>query len=190
MVTVATGPDHLVIRQLYPGGGNSGATYNRDFVELFNPSNGTISLSGKSLQYASATGTTWSVAALPATASIPPGGSYLVQLQGGTTGVALPTPDFSSSAINMGAAAGKLAFVDDTAALSGACPTDNIIDIVGWGTSTTTCSEGDVAPPPSPNTKSLSRAMNGCTDADDNSMDFAVVDVTPRNSATTPTPCL
>ena len=30
-------PTHLVISQAYGAGGNSGAVYNRDFVELFNP---------------------------------------------------------------------------------------------------------------------------------------------------------
>src|SRR5204863_6052271 len=30
-------PDHIVISQIYGGGGNSGATFKNDFVELYNP---------------------------------------------------------------------------------------------------------------------------------------------------------
>ncbi len=29
--------DHVVISQVYGGGGNSGAPFNKDFVELYNP---------------------------------------------------------------------------------------------------------------------------------------------------------
>ena len=47
----------IVISQVYGGGGNSGATYTNDFVELFNAGSAAVDLSGFSLQYASATGT-------------------------------------------------------------------------------------------------------------------------------------
>ncbi len=46
----------VVISQVYGGGGNSGATFTNDFIELFNAGNAPASLSGLSLQYASATG--------------------------------------------------------------------------------------------------------------------------------------
>jgi hypothetical protein len=188
-VTVATGPDHLVIRHVYGGGGNSGATLRNDFVELFNPSNTTISLAGLSLQYGSATGTTWQLTPLPATKSIPAGGIFLVQLgSGGANGAVLTaTPDHTSS-INMGATAGKIALVEATTALAGACPTTNVIDMVGFG-STANCSE--TAPTPAPSaTNSLRRASGGCADTEDNSADFSAGAVTqPSNSATAPAPC-
>ena len=47
----------VVISQVYGGGGNAGATYTHDFVELFNRGTTTVSLAGLSVQYASATGT-------------------------------------------------------------------------------------------------------------------------------------
>ncbi len=54
--TQATSPD-IVISQVYGGGGNSGAPLKNDFVELFNRGTTSVSLSGWSIQYASATGT-------------------------------------------------------------------------------------------------------------------------------------
>ena len=52
----AVSPD-VVISQVYGGGGNSGATYTHDFIELFNRGTSSVSLAGWSVQYASATGT-------------------------------------------------------------------------------------------------------------------------------------
>ena len=189
-VTTFTGLDHLVLRQIYGGGGNTGAPYRNDFIELFNPTSATVSLAGLSVQYASQTGTTWQVTALPSAASIPPGGSFLVQQGGGATGAALPTPD-ATGTISMSATAGKVALVASTNALSGACPTADIVDLVGYGGSaaTTNCFEGEKAPAAS-NTMSVSRAMGGCTDTDDNSADFTAGTPTPRNSSTAATPCL
>src|SRR5690606_4028734 len=47
----------VVVSQVYGGGGNSGAPYSNDFIELFNRGSDPVPLSGLSLQYASATGT-------------------------------------------------------------------------------------------------------------------------------------
>src|SRR5512143_3129003 len=52
----AISPD-IVISQVYGGGGNSGGIYTNDFVELFNRGTTTVSLTGWSIQYTSATGT-------------------------------------------------------------------------------------------------------------------------------------
>jgi uncharacterized protein len=52
----AVSPD-IVISQVYGGGGNTGAPYTHGFVEIFNRGDASASLSGLSLQYASATGT-------------------------------------------------------------------------------------------------------------------------------------
>ncbi|NBO66266.1 MAG: lamin tail domain-containing protein, partial [Acidobacteria bacterium] len=49
----------VVIAQIYGGGGNSGALWRHDFIELYNAGGTTVDLSGWSLHYASATGTTW-----------------------------------------------------------------------------------------------------------------------------------
>src|ERR1700750_2760789 len=100
----------VVISQVYGGGGNSGATYKNDFVELFNPTAAPVTVAGWSLQYASSTGTSWQVTLLP-TLTLQPGQYLLVQEAvgaGGTTN--LPTPDATGS-ISMSATAGKIALV-------------------------------------------------------------------------------
>ena len=101
----------VVISQVYGGGGNSGSTFKNDFVELFNRGATTVSLNGWSVQYASATGTTWQVTNLT-NVSIAPGQYYLVQEAQGTGGtVNLPTPD-ATGTIAMSATAGKVALVE------------------------------------------------------------------------------
>ena len=45
------GGTDLVISEVYGGGGNAGATYTNDFVEIYNPTSAPISLNNKSLQY-------------------------------------------------------------------------------------------------------------------------------------------
>ncbi|MBK9051066.1 MAG: Ig-like domain-containing protein [Chloroflexi bacterium] len=52
--TTAAAPvgDVIHISQVYGGGGNSGATYTHDFIELFNAGTTTINLTGWSVQYA------------------------------------------------------------------------------------------------------------------------------------------
>lgn len=47
----------VVISQVYGGGGNSGAPYTHDFIELFNRGTSSVPLTGWSVQYSSATGT-------------------------------------------------------------------------------------------------------------------------------------
>ena len=49
----------VVLHEVYGGGGNSGAPFNRDFVELSNPGAAPVDLTGWTVQYASATGTAW-----------------------------------------------------------------------------------------------------------------------------------
>jgi len=87
----AASPD-VVISQVYGGGGNAGATFTNDFIELANNGGAAVDLTGWSVQYASAAGTSWQVTAL--NGSIPAHGHYLVQEGAGTGGTTpLPAPD-------------------------------------------------------------------------------------------------
>src|SRR5437867_1002765 len=47
----------IVISQVYGGGGNVGAPFTNDYIEIFNRSSNLVDVSGWSLQYTSATGT-------------------------------------------------------------------------------------------------------------------------------------
>src|SRR5579862_5594864 len=87
-----SGAGSIVVSEVFAAGGNSGSPYTNDYVELFNRGSSSVSLSGWTLQYGSATGTTWNSTTL--TGSVPAGGHYLVQLaSGGSNGSALPAPD-------------------------------------------------------------------------------------------------
>jgi len=173
------------ISQYYGGGGNSGATYTHDFIELFNSSNSDVSLAGWSVQYASSAGTTWQVTAL--TGTIPANSYYLIQEAQGTGGsTPLPTPD-DIGVIAMSATTFKVALVDSTTALSGSCPT-GVVDFVGGGTNAN-CFEGTGPTPAPSNTTSVIRAEGGCTDTDDNAADFATSAPTPRNTSSATNVC-
>lgn len=175
----------VVISQVYGGGGNSGAPYNRDFVELFNAGPSSVNLSGWSVQYAASTGTTWSATALPAVV-IPAGGYVLIGQASGAIGAALPTVDVSGT-IPMSGSAGKVALVSSTTPLSGSCPTQLVLDLLGFGASTN-CSETTPTANLS-NTTAAIRKSAGCTDTGNNQSDFTVTTPAPRNSSTTTAPC-
>ena len=113
----------VVISQLYGGGGNAGATYQNDYVELFNRSAATVDLSGWSLQYASATGSGWDANRQPLGGTIGPGEYYLVSLaSGGADGAPLPPANINGQ-INMSGTSGKIALVNSFDGLVGNCPT-------------------------------------------------------------------
>src|SRR5262245_15302825 len=86
----------LRISQVYGGGGNAGATYKNDFIEIFNAGSTAVSVIGYSVQYASAAGTSWQVTNL--TGTIQPGHYYLIQEAAGAGGTTnLPTADATGS---------------------------------------------------------------------------------------------
>lgn len=177
----------VVISEVYGGGGNSGATYRNDYVELFNRGSSSVAIGGWSVQYASATGTTWSTVVIPAGAMLGSGQYYLVQLaSGGATGALLPTAN-ATGTINMSGVSGKVALCNSSAALSGACPASAAIkDFVGYGSAN--CAEGTTAPTLT-NTTAAQRDGGGCEDTGSNSANFSAAAPTPRNMASPLAPC-
>ncbi len=175
----------VVISQVYGGGGNSGAPYQNDFIEIYNRGPTPQSLTGWSVQYADATSSSWSVTPLTSV-MLQPGQYYLVkEASGGAVGALLPTAD-ASGATNLSATAGKVALVNSTAAVTSVCnapPGATILDLVGYGF-TANCFDGNPAPAPSATTADL-RANSGCTDTNNNSADFAAGAPSPRNTAST-----
>lgn len=181
----------LVVSQVYGGGGNAGAQFTNDFIEIFNRGTTPVDVTGWSVQYAAATGTTWQVTPICATGPclIQPGKYFLVQEAAGAASPApLPTPD-AIGTIAMSGTAGKVALVNTTVALSGACPAGaQIIDFVGYGV-TANCFEG-AGPAPAPsNTTSDQRFRGGCQESDSNSVDFLAAAPLPRNSASPTNTC-
>ena len=128
----------VVINEVYGGGGNSGALYKQDFIELRNTTAAPVDLTGWSVQYNSPTGTSaWQTTAL--TGTIPANGYYLIQQAMGGAGTAdIPAPDVTGT-IAMGGTNGKVALVQTTTALSScaaACSVlPAVVDFVGYGSS-------------------------------------------------------
>jgi hypothetical protein len=186
-----SGAGSIVVGELYASGGNSGAAYANDYVELFNRGAATVAIDGWTLQYASAASATWQQTAL--SGSIPAGGRYLVQLaSGGVNGAAIPTADATGTS-NLAATGGKVAIVDTATALTcgataGSCSSSGSIeDLVGYGSAADY--EGtDAAPAPSATT-AIARAGGGCTDTDDNAADFATGAPGPQNSTAAASAC-
>ncbi|WP_335547459.1 Ig-like domain-containing protein [Neobacillus drentensis] len=189
--------DHIVISQLHGAGGNSGAVYKNDFIELYNPTSSPIVLDGWSIQYASKTGTfsTASTAATNLKGTIPAYGYYLIQEAAGTG--AQPTfpntPDVTGS-IAMSGTDAKVALVHGTEAISGKSDS-NVVDFVGYGIANEF--EGSASVKITANANSAQRKPYANTDpapgkgnawdTDDNAADFYVGPVAaPRNTASTP----
>jgi gliding motility-associated-like protein len=196
-----TGANHIVISEVYGGGGNGGSVYKNDFIELYNPTLAVVDLTGWSVQYASATGTSWQVTAL--SGSIAPKSFYLVQEAAGASGTTnLPTPD-KSGGIAMAAGAGKVLLANVATAQTGSMPSGAaIVDFVGFG-ATANAFEG-TGPTAVPSaTVSVERKASATSDAislgtggseefsgngydsDDNSFDFVSKLPTPQNSTNT-----
>ena len=169
----------IVISQIYGGGGNTGAPYTHDFIELFNRGTTTGKPNGWSVQYARTTltgnygATSTQLTELP-NLSLAPGEYFLIQEAGGTTGVVLPAPDvIDPTPIAMSGTGGKVALVTSTASLGcngGSTPCNAaqlalIKDLVGYYGAN--FFEGAPTPTLS-NTTAALRNTNGCAETDNN----------------------
>lgn len=195
-ITAHAQVNHIVISAIYGGGSNTNAKFKYDFVELFNPTAAEISFTNWSIQYGSAAGTAWQKKIISAT--IPSGHYFLVQFAASATtlvGADLPTPD-SIGVINMSATNGKVALANDTMSLSGATVSGgSIVDLIGFGTGSAFETKAASA---ASATKCLVRLNGGCTDTDNNSLDFVIdsskigvdsIVFVPRNSASPANNC-
>ena len=174
------GATNIRISQMYGGGGGSGGTYLYDYVELFNPTGVAVNIGGWSLQYGSATGTSFGSAAtnmyvFPAGTTIQPCKYLLIQCgAAGTNAVpAMPlTPDYITSNISASATNGKIALIKNgTGANACAGNTSGAIyaDVLGYGSAN--CYE-TVAAGVLTNTSVNVRKVGGMQDTDSNTADF------------------
>jgi len=187
----------VVISQVYGGGGNSGATFNQKFVEVFNRGPSSVSLDGVTMQYTSATGTGNFAVHATLSGSLSAGGYRLVAYAAGVNGAALPVSgDVNVPATPAPAAAnGKYILANSATALacnggSTVCSqaqSELILDLVGYGTAN--FFEGAAAAPVLSATLAAFRAGSGCTDSNQNSADFTAATPSPRNSSTPAAPC-
>jgi len=155
----------VVISEVYGAGGNSGALWTSDFVELYNRSDAAVDVSGWVVQYYSRAGDAGGKATL--TGSVAPRHTYLVQMAergGGTT--SLPTPEATGAAA-MSGTDGRVDLLAGT----------TVVDRIGYGAST--LAEGTPALTLSSGTSATRNAP--CTDSDDNATDFRATVPTPEN---------
>ncbi len=181
----------MVVSQVFAGGGNSGASFANDFVEIFNRGTTAIDLSTWSIQYASAAGTSWQATAL--SGSVQPGRYYLIQLaSAAAVGSPLPAPD-ATGTTNLAQSGGKVAVVRGTTPLAcgasaGSCSANALVaDLIGYGSASDY--EGAEAASALSSTTAALRAGVGCTDTDANASDFSSETPAPRNSATAAASC-
>lgn len=120
--------------------GNTAASaqgYRRNFVELFNAGSTPVNLTNWTIQYATATGTSWQSRTIT-TGVIQPRAHFLIALAStdvNTAGLPLPTADFTlSSSLATSASGGKLAIYSGPITNTGACPlATNLVDFIGYG---------------------------------------------------------
>jgi predicted extracellular nuclease len=188
--TVATAVDlssNVVLSEVYGGGGNSGAQYTNDFIELYNNGTAAVDVSTWSVQYSSSAGTSWQLTKL--TGSVPAGGYYLVQEGAGAgNGAALPTPN-ATGTIALSASAGKVALVNNQTALAGCAATcdsaTGVVDFLGFGAA------NDAAGTPTPaltNSTSDQRKITPFSNTGNNANDFTQAAPTPAGAGITPPP--
>ncbi|MDY0111155.1 MAG: lamin tail domain-containing protein [Candidatus Krumholzibacteria bacterium] len=176
------------ISQVYGGGGstNPDASYNQDFVELFNFSEDTVDISGWALEYGSATGnwgsSTSNYFIFPDGTQIPPCSYLLIACGNPSSGGAdLPPADFACT-INASGTNGKVGLFN---ALNANVPCGSetpgtLVDKVAYGSAN--CWEGSGATGVLSITTAAVRLGGGMLDTDDNATDFVVDTPDPRSS--------
>ncbi|MBP1963780.1 S-layer homology domain-containing protein [Paenibacillus aceris] len=183
--------DHIVISQVNGGGGNSGATYKNDFIELYNPTDVDVDLTGWSVQYTSSAGTSWAATVLAG--EIKAHSFYLIQEAAGSGSQPnLPTPD-ATGTLNMSGTAGKVALVNKTASITGKAD-PAVIDFVGFGGAneyegsapTATLGNATSAQRKSEDGSNSANGKGAGWDTDNNNTDFVVGPIIPPRNSETP----
>ena len=192
---------NIRISQIYTRGGESGAAYQNDYIELFNRGNVDVDINGWSLNISNFAGTPPNIQisstgiklSNPNGIVIAPGKHLLIKFGGsGSGGQPINNPDINLNPMPISEVGGQIVLIakDKTLPLS-YCPaapdlTGVVVDYVGYGTAI--CYEGTVTLAPGPD-QSLTRVGGGCTDNNNNLADFSFATPTPRTRADAATPC-
>jgi 5'-nucleotidase len=168
----------LVINEVYGAGGNSGALYNADFVEILNPTGASIDLLGKYVSYRSSSGSAGG-SPIALKGSLPAGEQFVVRMSA-TAGSAsaVPADLVASPSVSMAAGGGQVFLTDNAQAITATgqmAGRDHVIDMVGLDGSTSY--EGTGAGPTA--TVANSAQRTGGTDTDNNTADFSLAAPTP-----------
>ncbi|HZI02403.1 MAG TPA: lamin tail domain-containing protein, partial [Archangium sp.] len=143
-VTVVTPPPpvltpHAVISEYASKNLKADGTVNHDdeFIELHNPTDSAIPLTGWKIEYKSTTSAAFgALAGLSLSGSIPARGYYLIAQKTNFTGTVTPDATYTTLTSHNGA---SLRLVDASGA---------VVDRLAWGTATTTGIEPEVSPAP------------------------------------------
>ncbi len=190
----------IVISQIYSNGGNSGSTYQNNYLELFNRTDNPIDFGGWRIYATSANGTFDQAIAFVSSRGLSIGAhQYLLirfgpdSANGATVPADLAGPTSSPSPppgvppiplFNL-TPSGKVFLTMPNVNLFGStCPLPNsdIVDFVGYG-ATASCYEGSGPTGTTSNTTAVLRKAGGCNDSDNNAADFDVSAPSPRNSS-------
>ncbi|MCL2518238.1 MAG: CotH kinase family protein, partial [Oscillospiraceae bacterium] len=167
-------PNHLIINQAAGVGNNADGALSHSFVEIYNPTDALVDLSGYSLQYAE-NGNVWKV--LNLTGSVPAKHSYLVRANGSVTsenarytiyyadqnwGIVISNDSF------------KIALVGHQENLTVNNPgkSDGVIDLIGAYNSPASVDYGEGLNPIGGASKQRSVRRINFQDTDDNAADF------------------
>lgn len=196
----------LVFSQIYSNGGNTGSTYQKNYLEIFNRTNNTIDFSGWRIYIATDTGNFNLSFAFSSSQGIPIAAhKYLLIALGreSTNGATVPADLFgpSTDIIIPGLppvpppniySSGKVFLTPpNTDVIGTTCPLPNdaIVDFVGYGT-TANCFEGTGPAPTTANATADVRRTVGCTDTNNNQNDFVANEASPHNRFSEANNCL
>ena len=195
----STASAQVVFSQIYGGGGNAGAAVHADYVELKNNSLAPVNIGGWSVQYSAAGGSFTFRFNIPANTIVPANGFFSIRVGNPQPNGTAPTLPFDlvndglspsiTGSIAASSTGGKFALVTDQVNITTNCTASTVVDLVAWS-ATVSCSETAPAGGTG-STTGLVRRNNGCTDTNNNSLDFQVVAITvgtPRNSSVS-APC-
>ncbi|HYW70148.1 MAG TPA: lamin tail domain-containing protein, partial [Pyrinomonadaceae bacterium] len=183
------------ISQIYTRGGEAGATFQPDFIEIFNAGTTTININGWGIIVDTFEGSTEQAVGARYTSDtlVTPGMHLLIRFAtAGNSGQPLTGVLPTVTSTSLGSTSGKIFLLSPSQTQTTGCPTSigpsgTVSDLLGYGP--TTCSEGSPAPAPPAANKSITRVNGNCLDTDNNSTDFTVTDPNPRNFTDIGTPC-
>ena len=169
--SAATDGSNVVINEVYGGGGNQRAAFDKDFVELYNPTDQPIDVTGWTIEQRSTGDNVGNTHTL--TGVVPAKSTFLITSKPGSNGNAITGADDTTAKFNF-SGKGAIAVLLDA--------NGNEVDLVGWGGA----SRAEGAPAGgTTNGTSIQRITLG-VDTDNNAADFTVATPTPSGSGQTP----